>query len=249
MTYRELILNTGAILGKPVRAFNIPWHLLALSRRWVAHFGRVPVALVGPLQESLRHDLRARPNPLLERISCGLLSLEDSLAKAVDQDGKPLSHPRTQVQTVDAKQIRRDKRVRSVQRMPLPAVLDAQQISQEYGRWLSRTFANLIHAETDADGVVRFYTFFRRLKLLELTPTPWTLHNKRRCAYYISGGYLAAPVEPPGRFEFRLFPSSNCIIASIHGFAPKLPWYIYSVTQAPLHAWVMRAFSRHLARL
>ncbi|HBR93445.1 MAG TPA: hypothetical protein DEA90_04700 [Opitutae bacterium] len=249
MSYRDLILKTAAALGKSVRTFNIPWHLLALSRHWVAYFGKVPVALVGPLQESLRHDLRARPNPLLDRLSSGMISLEDSLAKAVDPSGEPRANPRKQTQAVDAQQIRRDKRVRSVQRMPLPVGLDAQQISQEYDRWLSRRFANLIHAETDQLGVVRFYAFFKRLKLLQLTPTPWTVGNQRRCAYYISGGYLAADVEPPGRFEFRLFPSNQCIIASIHGFAPKLPWYLYALTQAPLHAWVMHAFSRHLARL
>jgi nucleoside-diphosphate-sugar epimerase len=249
MTYRALILKTAAFLGKRVRTYDIPWNLLALSRHWVAHFGKVPVALVGPLQESLRHNLRARPNALLDRLSVHLLSLEDSLANAVGSDGQPRSNPRTKTQAVDSKQIKQEKRVRSVQRMPLPADFDAQQISHEYGRWLSRTFANFINAETDPDGVVRFYALFKRLKLLELTPTPLSFQNKRRCAYYISGGFLSTDIDPPGRFEFRLFPSSGCIIASIHGFAPKLPWYVYCITQAPLHACVMHAFSRHLAKL
>ena len=249
MTYRDLILRTASFLGKRIKTYNIPWNLFALSRHWVAHFGEVPVALVGPLQESLQHDLRARKSPLLDRISIHILSLEDSLSRAVGSDGKPMSNPRMKTQAVDSKQIKKDKRVRSVQRMPLPKGLDAQQISREYGQWLSRTFANLINAETDDQGVVRFYLISKRLKLLELTPTPWTLQNKRRCAYYISGGYLSKNVDPLGRFEFRLFPSNNCIIASIHGFAPKLPWFLYTVTQAPLHAFVMRAFSRYLARL
>lgn len=249
MTYRALILKTGAFLGKRVRTYDLPWNLLALSRHWVAHFGKVPVALVGPLQESLRHNLRARPNALLDRLSRSMLSLEESLAKAVGSDGMPRSNPRSKTQAVDSRQIKQEKRVRSVQRMPLPVGFDAQQVSVEYGRWLSRTFANFINAETDENGVVRFYAIFKRLKLLELSPTPWSFQNKRRCAYYISGGLLTTEIDPPGRFEFRLFPSSGCIIASIHGFAPRLPWYIYCITQAPLHAWVMQAFSRHLAKL
>jgi uncharacterized protein YbjT (DUF2867 family) len=249
MTYRDLILKTAVFLGKRVRTYDVGWNLFTASRHWIAHYGKVPVALVGPLQESLRHNLRARPNPLLDRISANMLSLEDSLLKAVGPDGKPMSNPRMKTQAVDSKQIKKEKRVRSVQRMPLPEGLDAQQISLEYGQWLSRTFANLINAEADEHGVVRFYAISKRLKLLELTPTPWSLQNKRRCAYYISGGCLADKVDPPGRFEFRLFPSNKCTIASIHGFAPRLPWFIYSITQAPMHAWVMKSFSKHLAKL
>jgi len=37
-------------------------------------------------------------------------------------------------------------------------------------------------------------------------------------------------------------------MASIHGFAPTLPWWIYANTQARVHLRVMRAFARHLDR-
>ena len=57
---------------------------------------------------------------------------------------------------------------------------------------------------------------------------------------------LSRDVDPPGRLEFRLFQELGCLIASIHGFAPTLPWWIYANTQARIHLLVMRAFSAHL---
>ncbi len=250
MTYREMIHKTGLMLGREVKSLGLPLNFFRLSKHWVALFSGVAPALVGPLQESLQYDLVARPNALLERMAGRFVSFEDSFRKAVDANGVPLPNPRSHTQTADRRHIKKERRVRSVQRMPLPAGWDAQQIAVEYGEWLSRRAGGLIvHAEKDAQGVVRFMALGRRVTLLELTPTPYTVSNKRRCAFYISGGVLSREVEPPGRFEFRLFPESDCLIASIHDFAPALPWWLYARTQAVEHLRVMHAFARHLKRL
>ena len=246
MTYRELIHRTAAFLGRRVRALDFPANCFRLSKHWVALFGSVPLALVGPLQESLRHHLEAAPNPLMDRLADRIVPLEASLRKAVDGRGRPLPNPRSHTQAKDARQIKRAKRVRSVQRMALPPGWGAGEIADEYGKWLSRRFGGALNAERDGAGVVRFLAFGNRLTLLELTPTPYTADNARRRAFYISGGLLSRKVDPPGRFEFRLFPENNCLIASIHGFAPTLPWWIYAFSQARLHLGVMHAFERHL---
>ena len=39
------------------------------------------------------------------------------------------------------------------------------------------------------------------------------------------------------------------LIAAIHDYKPKLPWYFYVLTQARVHLWVMKAFGRHLAKV
>ena len=83
MTYRELILKTGELLGHPIRAFDLPVNCFALSKHWVSLFSGVSPALVGPLQESLQHNLQARPNPLLEQLKPNLVTLEQSLKKAI----------------------------------------------------------------------------------------------------------------------------------------------------------------------
>ncbi len=247
MTYRDMILRTGRLLGREVKAVDVPFNCFTLSKHWVALFGGVAPALVGPLQESLRHDLRARPNPLLKHLDGALVPFDASFRKAVDVDGRPRPNPRSHTQRADRRHIKKARRVRSVQRMPLPQGWDAQQIAGEYGAWLSRRFGGWICADKDAAGVVRFFSCGKRLCLLELTPTPDTLANKRRCAFYISGGCLSRRVNPPGRFEFRLFPENECLIASIHDFAPMLPWWLYARTQALEHLHTMHAFARHLS--
>ncbi|MGJ8652700.1 MAG: NAD(P)H-binding protein [Opitutaceae bacterium] len=249
MTYGELIMKTGEMLGRRVRTLPVPLNCFALSKHWVALFSGVAPALVGPLQESLRHNLQAQQNSLLDAMAGDLVPFEESLRKSVDNKGHPLPNPRSHTQSADNQDIRQERRVRSVQRMPLPEGWDAQQIAVEYGVWLSRCHFGLMRANKNDAGVVRFQLFGGRVTLLELTPTPYTKTNTRRCAFYISGGVLAKKVDPPGRLEFRLFPENDCLIASIHGFVPKLPWWLYSGTQAIVHLCVMHAFARHLQSL
>ena len=249
MTYREMIEATAGLMGKTARFVNFPFNAFGLSKHWVATFGSVPPALVGPLQESLQHDLEAKPNELSARLAGRFVSFEDSFHKSVDESGLPRPNPRKTTQASDRKHIKKARRVRSVQRMPLPVEWDAQQISAEYGEWLSRKFGGLINAGKDAEGVVRFTVLGGRVALLEMTPTPYSQGSRRRCAFYISGGVLSRKVDPPGRLEFRLFPEQSCMVASIHGFAPTLPWWIYANTQARVHLRVMRSFANYLRSL
>jgi uncharacterized protein YbjT (DUF2867 family) len=246
MTYREMIETTARLLGKSAHFINFPFNCFGLSKHWVAVFGSVPPALVGPLQESLQHDLQARPNALTDRLKGRFVSFEDSFHKSVDASGQPKPNPRKVTQASDRRHIKQARRVRSVQRMPLPTSWDAQRIATTYGEWLSDKFAGLINATKDEAGIVRFMMLGQRLVLLELTPTPYSLGSRRRCAFYITGGVLSRNVDPPGRLEFRLFPEQSCMIASIHGFAPTLPWWIYANTQAKLHLRVMRSFAKYL---
>ncbi|NBB79594.1 MAG: NAD(P)H-binding protein [Verrucomicrobia bacterium] len=248
MTYKAMIQKTAELLGKPAHFINFPLNCFGLSKHWVSLFGSVPPALVGPLQESLQHDLEAVPNALTEALKDKWVSFEDSFQSSVDASGRPKPNPRDTTQSLDRQQIKQARRVRSVQRMPLPGNWDAQQIAEEYGVWLSRRFGGLIQAEQDDEGIVRFTLWGGRPVLLELTPTPYSLGSRRRCAFYITGGILSRQVDPMGRLEFRLFPEQGCLIASIHGFAPTLPWTLYALTQARLHLRVMRAFGRHLRR-
>lgn len=248
MTYRELIERTAVQMGKRTRGVGVPANLFTLSKHWVALFGGVPPALVGPLQESLRHDLEAKDNALLQRLRPRMLTLDESLRRAVDERGRPRPHPRSGLARADQRRLRQERRVRSVQRMHLPSGWDAPAVAQEYGHWLTRRLGGLVNVRRTQDGVLRFQGPVGRGCWLELTPTPFTRGNRRRCAFYISGGWLARPVEPPGRFEFRLFPESGCLLACIHGFSPRLPWWVYASTQALVHLAVMRAFGRHLAR-
>lgn len=249
MTYRQMIEKTAGLLGKRRGFVNFPYNCFHLSKHWVSLFAGVPPALVGPLQESLRHDLSAAPNPLLQRLEDEFVPFTQSLQRGIDGDGRPKPNPRSHTRVADRREIRQQRRVRSIQRMPLPAYWSAKDLADEYAVWLSRRFRGLIQATTHDDGVIRFRVLRTSLTLLELSPSSHSRGNPRRIAFHITGGMLSRRVEPLGRLEFRTFPELGSMIASIHDFAPTLPWWIYVFSQARIHLQVMRSFARHLAKL
>lgn len=246
MTYRALIQRTAACLGKRVRCVDFPFNAFTLSRRWVSLFGGVPSALVGPLLESLTHDLSARANPLLGELNKTAVPFEESLRSAVDESGNPLPNPRRDILQKDRPDIRKARLVRSVQRMPLPDGWDAGRVCEEYENWLTDRFAGALRVTQSESGIISFRWRWPALLLLRLVPTPYSEGSARRRAYYIRGGILSRSPDPPGRFEFRVFPSEGFLVAAIHGFEPSLPWWIYSMSQARIHLWVMRRFGRYL---
>ncbi|MDQ8194503.1 NAD(P)H-binding protein [Coraliomargarita sp. SDUM461004] len=246
MTYRDLILKTGDLLGRSVKTVDVPWNCFKLSKHWVALFSGVAPSLVGPLQESLRHNLQARANRLLDALQGSLVSFETSFANAVDANQRPLPNPRSHTQLADKHTIKRARRVRSIQRMPRPMDWTAAMVIDTYGQWLTQRFRGLLRVETQTDGRLRFVIRGLGICLLELTPTPYS-KAQDRCAFYISGGRLAKQVDPPGRLEFRIIQPCECVMASIHGYAPTLPWWLYANTQARMHLRVMHAFGRFLA--
>lgn len=248
MTYREMILRSAKLIGKEPKVIDVPINWFAISRQWVSALSGVSSQLVNPLLESLRHSLRAKDNRLLDEIKQHAIPFEESLKSSVNSHGEPLPNPRSITQATDDKLIKKARRVRSVQRMPLPAGWDAPYIAQVYGQWLTDKSIHLINVERDPDNTLRFMLqlVVTKIKLLELTPTPYSRGGGRRRAFYISGGFLARKVDPPGRFEFRIFPENYCLIAAIHGFAPRLPWWVYECTQAVVHYFVMQAFGKYL---
>lgn len=249
MSYGEMILKTGKLLGRNTISINFPVNMFWLSRGWVSWFGSTSPNLVNPLLQSLRHNIHARPNPLLDRIIDDAVPFKESVLSAVDPKGIPHPNPRQSTQQLDNKLIHRDKRVRSIQRMPLPPEWPAVRISKEYSNWISRASMRIIRESRDDAGVLRLSFIRRRWVLLELTPTPYSIDCTYRRAYYITGGFLTRKENPPGRFEIRLFPDLDCLIAAVHGFRPRLPWWLYAFTQAKVHLFVMRRFASYLKRL
>jgi hypothetical protein len=223
LTYEQMILGAAKALHRRPATVRIPFDCIRISRRWVSWISGVPISLVGPLMESLTHDLDAQPNPLLQRLRDGAVPFERSVCDATDPSGRPASNPRSSTLPADRTRLRSESRVRSVQRMPLPEGWDAQQVATEYCRWLSRSFLTTLFVEQTKDGSLHFDARIPPVTLLILTPTPYSRSTGRRRAFYISGGLLSRKVSPPGRFEFRVFAEHSCIIAAIHGFAPRLP--------------------------
>jgi uncharacterized protein YbjT (DUF2867 family) len=246
--YRDMIAIVGEELGTPRRTVGVPVLTPRLSRLWISLITGAPAALVAPLIESLRHDLVCRDRRLQEAAGLPGLGFRDAVARALhagtetqlttgERSQQPLAYrpappaPRTGV--------------RSVQRIPLPPGRDAEWAAHEYMRWLPRGVWPFLRVDVDRERTCTFRGLGVRRPLLVLDFAPARSASDRQL-FYVTGGLLARPSER-GRLEFRLTPDRQHLLAAIHDFLPRLPWWLYRLTQALVHRWVMRRFGAHLA--
>lgn len=243
LTYQDILVRTGALLGRRIRVLPAPFVSPRLSVLWVCAVTGAPRALVAPLVQSLTHPMVCRDRALQERLGIPGRSFAEALARAVVRAPRlpPARERRAPAQ-------RKPSVVRSVQRLPVPPGRDAAWMAEEYMRWLPRAMAPLLAVEVRDGRVVQFRLRGTGTLLLELTYAPHR-STPRRVLLYLTGGRLAATARTRGRLEFRLNPDQATALAAIHDFEPSLPWPIYTLTQAPAHLWVMRRFARHLAAL
>ncbi|GAC1597000.1 MAG: NAD(P)H-binding protein [Myxococcales bacterium] len=237
LSYRELMSMCAELLGihrtmVPVRLFT-PW----LSRLWVALVTGAPAELVGPLVESLRHEMVARDLRLAKMAGLSPTPAREALRIALAAGPSTSLAPRPGPTTGLA---------RSVQRMRLPPGRDARWAAGGYARFLPLFFRKLVRVSVDAAGTCSFGVPFLREPLLLLTPAADATPDRH--LLHVTGGLLARDGQR-GRFELRQALDGRTLLTAIHDFAPRLPWYLYRWTQARVHAWAMNAFRRHLARL
>jgi uncharacterized protein YbjT (DUF2867 family) len=242
VSYRDLMLICAEVLG--VRRPMLPVRLFtpSLSRLWVSLVTGAPRALVGPLVESLKHEMVARDQRLADM--AGLhptpvrAAIEHALAFA-PASATTLAPRRTTIAQASL--------VQSVQRMRLPPLRDARWAAGEYAHWLPRALRGLVRVEVGVDETVRFFVWPLKLPILILLPARERSTPDRQL-YRLGEGLLSRKSER-GRLEFRQVLDGDTLLVAIHDYAPRLPWFIYLLTQAPFHASVMAAFRRHLARV
>jgi len=249
MTYRELLRRTAGVLGLRRRMATVPFDAPQLSKLWVRAFGGVPWALVSPVVDALRHQARVRPNEMQRWLLRDATAFEEALAASVDEQGNPLPNPRAELRDRDDAAIQSQSVARSVQRMPCPPGYNARDVALEYLRWLPRLGWPVLKVRVTPDRVARFIVRPTGTTLLRLRFAEERSPQGRQ-AFYVTGGFLA-DMEGwrTGRLEFRQALDGDTILAAVHDFSPRLPWYIYNSTQALIHLVVMRRFRRHLERL
>lgn len=249
--YARLISGTAEALGLKRTLIPVRFFSPGLSTLWVSLITGAPRELVAPLVQSLRHPMTAHDRRLQERLGVPGLDLRETLHAAL------LSEPQTprkeatsrRTLTLAARAAGAQHDVRSVQRLVLPPGWTAQRVADEYLHWLPHFFHPLLRVEASGDGQCRFFAPPLRAPLLELTLAPEQRVQGVEL-FYLTGGLLVrTDGERRGRLEFRELPGGHDVLAAVHDFTPTLPWYVYQLTQALVHLWVMRAFGRHLARL
>lgn len=259
VTYRDMMETLAELLGLRRRMLTTRVLSPGLSRLWVTLVTGAPRALVGPLVESLRHEMVARDHALADHAGITLRPVRTALAEAVAAErasasgagGGPGQASATRVAAeplafVGARAHTRARSARSVQRMALPAGRDAAWAAAEYMRWLPRALRGLVRVKVDVGGHCRFLLAGLGTELLALTHAPERSGPDRQL-FYVTGGRLARPGKR-ARFELRQVLGGGTLLTAVHDYEPRLPWWLYTITQALFHRWVMWLFRRHLAR-
>jgi uncharacterized protein YbjT (DUF2867 family) len=242
VTYRELMRMLAEVMGKHRRFFSVPFFSPGLSRLWVQLITGGSRNLVRPLVESLRHEMVVGDSSLIQMYGKPLESLRKSLADCI-VGIKPTLRRSTRQRL---KQLSGVPEVRSIQRLPLPHQHSAQWLAQAYFNWLPNFLWPLVLVEKGAEANWIFRFAFLKIPLLVLSYSHERSTEDRQL-FYIRGGLLSHRQQNEhARLEFREVMGRSAGLAAIHEFKPSLPWFIYIVTQAWVHLWVMNNFRRHL---
>lgn len=242
LSYAELIRRTGLALGLRRWLWPVPFFSPRLSVLWVRLFSGANSELIAPLVESLKHDMLAKPDPLIQKLKLANIPTDAALRSAVAGTALPAPVRTAQRQ----RQYDASRTVRSVQRLPLPAGSDARWVARRYPVWLKRFLRPFLKVDLERSGRTRIGLRFMERALLELTFAESRSAADRQL-FYITGGLLARS-KGRDRLEFRETPDGASILAAIHDFEPALPWPIYNLTQARAHLFVMHSFARYLGR-
>jgi len=235
ITYMNLLKKTAAKMGYNRWIFSVPFFTLGLSKLWVGLFSDSSPVFVGPLIESLRHDMTIEDDQKVT-FDINYISLDDSILKSIK--GKAPVVPTRSIA------VQERNTVRSVQRLPNPAGKTANWVADEYQHWLPRLFRYFMTV-VEKEDIVSFNLL--GIKLLELK----IVHDRSdqdRQLFYIVGGQLVKQTNQ-GWLEFRSVLDNKFVIAAIHEFVPRLPWFIYRNTQARVHLWVMNRYGDFLKTL
>lgn len=241
ITYKEIMLEVARQTNKKLRVLSVPFFTPTLSRLWVTLITGAPKNLVAPLVASLKNEMLPDPKMILEIPNRKFLGFSESLTKALAINFKPT--PRAFC-LPDSE--RRNRTVRSVQRLHFPKGKTARDIANIYINWLPKYLAPLLKVELMEKRCV-FKLPILNWVLLVLESSEARSSSNRQL-FYIIGGALVKN-EGRARIEFRTTYDNKHILVAIHDYQPTLPWYVYRFTQAILHLSVMRSFDRYLKRL
>lgn len=118
----------------------------------------------------------------------------------------------------------------------------------EYFRWLEGAMRPFLRVDLSEDGAhARIAIAGTRISLLELRLAPERSTDDRPLLYIVGG--LLSNDDGRGRLELREVRGTQTVLAALHDYIPRLPFFLYRRTQAIAHLWVMWRFARHLARM
>ena len=237
ISYMDLLKKTSILMGKKRAIVSVPIFSLGLSKLWVGLFSDSSPTLVSPLVESLRYDMTVDKGAQAMVFETKY-SLDEMIRHAIENAEDIPKLPRSE------KSSKEKNTVRSVQRLPNPGRRSAIWVAQTYQEWLPTLFRYLIRVDV-ADNISSFRLLGKELLKLKYIDDR---SDENRQLFFIVGGFLAKRLDY-GWLEFRCVLEGKFVIGAIHEFVPRLPWYIYVITQAQIHLWVMKRYGRYLNKM
>lgn len=218
---------------------KVPFLIPRLSTLWICLVTRAPRELVRPLIQGLKTSLPLRHEKLLSIPGHQYKNVDQALTEAIE------SYERKTRSTNLQRGPRGRHVVRSVQRMEAPPGITAEQAALAYLTYLPKANPGLLKVEVQGRWIYFCWRFpYTRLLVLEYSPER---SSSDRQLFYVRGGLLSKKTVR-GRLEFREILGGEAIIAAIHDFEPRMPWYLYRWTQALFHLYVMKMFGAFLAK-
>jgi len=247
-TYLELMMKTADLLHKKIRFLVVPVFTPKLSRLWVSVVAQAPKSLAYPLIQSLREDMTTHPERLLKLPDGEFLGVNETLNLVLErfeslQKSSVSDTPHAFKKGSDQS---KQKSVRSIQRLTLPPGKSAEWVAKQYMLWLQEFFSGLLMVVVE-DTMVYFRLKGFGTNLLILRYSPERSQSDRQL-FYVDGGILSSRGNVRGRLELRETLGGRAIIAALHDFVPALPWYLYRLSQAKMHAFVMAKFNQFLLK-
>ncbi|MNJ96858.1 hypothetical protein D3C87_145920 [compost metagenome] len=239
VSYLDMMIKIAELKGLHRRLLPVPLVSPQISTLWVCLITRAPRALVKPLIAGLLSPLYVDSKKTLTIPHHHFLSVNEALHEALtsyEPQKTPLAFHKSSSENYI---------VRSVQRLPLPPGLDAEGAAQAYLKFLPQLQPSLVRVDVQGNWIY-FCARFTTLRLLVLEYAPQRSWPDRQL-FYVRGGLLARKTLR-GRLEFREVLSKKALIAAIHDFEPRMPWFIYRWTQALAHLFTMRQFGNYLIR-
>jgi uncharacterized protein YbjT (DUF2867 family) len=246
LSYIDMMKKTAALLHKKPHFIILPFFTPKLSRLWVTLVAGAPRSLVYPLIQSLRDNMLVRPDYQLRLPNGPFRGFEETLPVVLERYNERLQRSQSPHAFKRSIQLRKQKSVRSIQRLPLPAGRDAKWAAEQYMLWLPKFFPWFL-AVTVKDQMIYFRCKGLPFNLLVLQHSP-ERSQKDRQLFYIQGGLLSSRKNLRGRLELRETLGGQAILAAVHDFVPALPWLLYQYTQAKIHSFVMARFARFLSQ-
>ncbi len=240
LRYRALIEEMALALNKQPSMMDIPFGPKVLSKLWVSLVTGSSRDLVAPLIDSLDHPMVARNRAIQVALGVPGVPVRQAMARALaDNEPELPKVPR-------GPRKEQANTVRSVQRLPLPEVHDADWAAQEYMAWMPRGLWPFLKVVQEDDGISSFRVAGLGIELLRLRYSKSRSSPTRALLYVVGGLLVVGKPTARGRLELRSALNECTLLAAIHDFEPSLPWYLYLSTQALAHLAVMRVFGWHL---